>query len=75
MSGSPTIKEVLKKSRSLFLAVLMVPIIGMIIAIPLIKWRAPGRFQIALPIIILVLAQYIFLVFFISARIDKIIAS
>jgi hypothetical protein len=46
----------------------MLPVIGMIIAIPLILWRTPGVARIAIPIILVLIAQYTLLVIWISRK-------
>lgn len=42
----------------------------MVIAIPLIIWKAPGAVMVALPIILLLMAQYLLLVYWISKKMD-----
>ena len=68
-------KDILKKNRGIFLAILMMPVAGMVVAIPLIIWKAPGTVMVALPIIFLLIAQYILLVLWISRKMNQIIAS
>lgn len=75
MSGSSDFKDVLKKNRRILLAILMLPVAGMIVAIPLITWKAPRTMMIALPIILLLIAQYMLLVIWISRKMNQIIAS
>ena len=47
MSGSNNYKTMLKQNKKKLLAVLLMPVIGMIIAIPLILWKVPERIMIA----------------------------
>lgn len=74
MSESSNFKESLRRNRVILLAILMLPVIGMAIAIPLIIWRVPGSVMVAIPIIILLMAQYILLVFWINKKIDQLAA-
>jgi hypothetical protein len=75
MSEPSDFKDVLKKNRGVLLVILMMPVAGMVVAIPLIIWRAPGTVMVALPIIFLLIAQYMFLVIWISRKMNQIIAS
>jgi len=49
--------------------------LGMAIAIPLIVWRVPGVVKVAVPIILVLMIQYILLVVWISKKINQMIAS
>jgi hypothetical protein len=53
----------------------MLPVVGMVIAIPLILWRTPGVARVAIPIILLLIAQYTLLVIWISKKMNQIEAS
>lgn len=75
MEEPSSFKENLRQNRGILLAILMLPVIGMAIAIPLIIWRVPGSVMVAIPIIILLMAQYILLVIWISKKIDQITSS
>lgn len=75
MGETPNYKESLKQNRVILLAILMLPVVGMAIAIPLIVWRVPGSVMVAIPIIILLMAQYIILVIWISKKIDQLTTS
>ncbi len=61
----------LKKNRTIILVILMLPVIGMAISIPLIVWRAPSNMVIVLAVIVVLMAQYILLVNWIVKRMDK----
>jgi hypothetical protein len=61
----------LKKNRNLFLAILMMPVAGMMVAIPIIVWRAPSNMNIVLALIVVMMVQYILLVNWIIKRMDK----
>ena len=71
MSGDASYKDYMKKNRNAFLAILMLPVIGMVIAIPLIIWKAPKTMMVALGLIIVLIIQYSLLVRWISKRIDQ----
>ena len=51
------------------------PVLGMVIAIPLIIWRAPKNMMVVLGVITILIVQYSLLVFWISKRIDQLIES
>ena len=51
----------------------MLPVFGMAISIPLIIWKAPKNMGVALGIIVVLMAQYTLLVWWISKRIDQLI--
>jgi hypothetical protein len=71
MSGDSSYKDYMKKNRNVFLAILMLPVLGMVIAIPLIIWKAPKTMMVALGLIVVLIVQYSLLVRWISKRIDQ----
>jgi len=71
MSGDSTYKDYMKKNRNTLLAILLIPVLGMVIAIPLIIWKAPKTMMVALGVIAVLIVQYILLVRWISKRIDQ----
>ncbi len=73
MSETTSFKDSVKKNRSALLAILMLPVLGMAISIPLIIWKAPKNMGVALGIIVVLIAQYTLLVWWISKRIDQLI--
>jgi FtsH-binding integral membrane protein len=75
MSEPSNFKDVLRKNRNILLAILMLPVVGMAIAIPLIIWRVPGVVKVAVPIILVLMAQYILLVVWISKKMNQMIES
>ena len=75
MSEDSIFSDSLRKNRNIFLAVLLLPVVGMVIAIPLIIWREPKHMTIVLGVITVLIIQYSLLVFWISNRIDQIIKS
>ena len=75
MSAPSNFAEVMRKNRWILLAVLMLPVVGMVIAIPLILWRTPGVAGVAIPIILLLIVQYTLLVIWISKKMSQIKAS
>jgi len=71
MSGDSDNVEMIKQKRNLLLAVLMLPVVGMVISILLIYWRFPHMTWPAIPIIIIVMIQYMLLVGWIKKKIDN----
>lgn len=71
MSAENSYKDFMKKNRNTFLAILMVPVLGMVIAVPLIIWKAPKTMMVALGVIVVLIIQYTLLVRWISKRIDQ----
>ena len=65
MSGEATIKELLKRNSRIILAVLLMPAVGMIIAMVLIAIRGASNILPICLIIGVILAQYLLLVAYI----------
>ena len=70
MSGDSDHVEAIKQKRNMVLAILMLPVVGMAISILLIYWRFPHMTWTAIPIIIIVMIQYMLLVGWIKKKID-----
>lgn len=75
MGESSNFRDRLKQNKGILLAILMIPVFGMIIAIPLIIWKAPGTLMVAVPIILILMAQYLLLVYWISKKMDQLTSS
>ncbi len=75
MSETYNFKDVIRKNRKVLLAILMLPMVGMAIAIPLIFWRVPRVVRVAIPIILVLMAQHALLVYWISKKMNQITAS
>ncbi len=75
MSDKTNFAEVIRKNRLTLLAILMLPVVGMVIAIPLILWRVPVSARVAIPIILVLIVQYTLLVVWISKKMNQITAS
>lgn len=75
MSVDSSYKDYMKKNRNVLLGVLMIPVLGMVIAIPLIIWKAPKTMMVALGVIAVLIVQYTLLVRWISKRIDQLTES
>jgi len=69
MSGEETIKEVLRRNRSIILAVLLVPAVGMIIAMVLIAVLGASNVLPICVIIGVILAQYLLFIEYIRRKI------
>jgi len=65
MSGEVTIKELLKRNSHIILPVLLMPAVGMIIAMVLIATRGASNILLMCLIIGVILAQYLILVAYI----------
>ena len=70
MSSDSDHVETIKQRRNILLAILMLPLVGMAISILLIYWRFPHKTGTAIPIIIVILIQYVLLVGWIKKKID-----
>jgi FtsH-binding integral membrane protein len=75
MSDKTNFADVIRKNRLIMLAILMLPVIGMVIAIPLILWRVPGAARVAIPIIFVLMVQYTLLVVWISRKMRQVTES
>lgn len=75
MSADSSYKDYMKKNRNAMLAILSIPVLGMVIAIPLIIWKAPKTMMVALGVIVVLIVQYTLLVRWISKRIDQLTES
>jgi hypothetical protein len=75
MSGDSNYRDYMKKNRNVLLGILMIPVLGMVIAIPLIIWKAPKTMMVALGVIAVLIVQYTLLVRWISKRIDQLTES
>lgn len=62
--------EILKQKKNLLLAILMLPVVGMAISILLIVSRFPNMIGTAIPIIFIIMLQYVLLVLWIKNKID-----
>ncbi len=71
MSEDSSYKDFMKKNRNTLLVIMMIPVLGMVIAIPLIIWKAPKTMMVALGVIGILIVQYTLLVRWISKRIDQ----
>lgn len=70
MSSDSNHVDMIKKQRNVVLAVLMLPVVGMVISILLIYWRFPHMTGTAIPIIFFIMIQYVLLVGWIKKKID-----
>ena len=75
MSGNSSFKDYMKKNRNTLLAILMMPVLGMVVSIPLIVWKAPKNMMVVLGVIVVLIAQYMLLVRWISKKIGQLIES
>lgn len=69
-SDKPSLAEILHKNRSLVLAVLGVPVLGMALAFILILYKRPNNMLIALAVIFFIAVQYSVMMFFWAKRVE-----
>ena len=72
MSDPQNSKESIVKNRTILLVILMMPVMGMAISIPLIMWKKPESTMVAIPIIGFLIIQYSLLVLWISRKMKQI---
>ena len=75
MSSDPNFKNSLKKNRNIILAIILLPVMGMTIAIPLIMWKSPANMMVAIGVIVLLIAQYSLLVLWVFKKMNQLINS
>ncbi|MBS7653068.1 MAG: hypothetical protein QXD04_06245 [Candidatus Bathyarchaeia archaeon] len=68
-------KEALRRNRQAFLVVLLLPVFGMTLSIPLIIVRSPRNLAVSLSLISILLVQYLVLFLYIKRRIDSFLSS
>ncbi len=66
-----SLADVLYKNRKLVLAILGVPVLGIVIAAGLIYYLKPDNMVVALGVILFVGIQYIMIMFFWMKRVEK----
>lgn len=75
MSIVPNFKDSLKKNRNIILVIILMPVMGMTIALLLIIWKAPANMMVAIGVIVLLIAQYSLLVLWVFRRMNQLINS
>ena len=71
MSATTVFYEGFKKHRNVFIAVLMMPVVGMVAVIPIVIWRAPKNMLIVVALTFFLIVQYTVTIFFMIKRIDR----
>lgn len=71
MSKPSTFYEAYRKHRTLFLSVVLLPIVGMVAAIPLVLMRAPKNQLIVVAFTFFLIVQYSVTIFFLVKRIER----
>ena len=69
----PSIAQVLKKNRSKVMALLGVPVIGMLIAVVVIYIKKPDNMIVVYGVILFVAVQYILMMFFFMKRVEAMV--
>jgi hypothetical protein len=70
MSNNSNHIGIIKQQRNILLLILMLPVVGIFISILLIIWRFPHMIGTAIPIILIIMIQYLLLVGWIKKKID-----
>lgn len=68
----PSMSEILNANRWFIIALLSLPIVGMIIAAALVLYKRPGNMVIVLGVIFFLVVQYGIMVYFLIKRLDSI---
>ena len=63
--------EAYRKNRTLFLSVVLLPLVGMIVVIPIVLWRAPKNQLIVVAFTFFLIVQYAVTIFFLIKRIER----
>jgi len=71
MSGETSFKDVLREKRRQFLAVLLLPIVGMLIALVLIIMKRPDNLPLIIAVVFFLMVQYGVTVVYINSRMEK----
>ena len=72
MSNSkPSIAEVLYSNRKMVMALLGIPVLGMLIAVVLLIYKSPDNLIVILGVILFVGVQYILMMFFFMKKIEN----
>jgi hypothetical protein len=71
--SKPTLIEIIRANRKYIIALLAVPILGMIIASGLILYKRPDNMRIVLAVIFFLVIQYAILIVFFNNRLNKIV--
>jgi Na+/melibiose symporter-like transporter len=66
----PSVAQVLNRSRSVVIALLGVPVLGMLIAVVVIYIKKPNNMGVVFGVILFVGVQYILMMFFLMKRVE-----
>ena len=69
----PSVAHVLNSNRSLVMALLGVPVIGMLIAVVVIYIKKPDNMVVVFGVILFIAAQYILMMFFFMKRVEAMV--
>ena len=75
MAEQGSFKEMLRRNRKIFLGILLLPVVGMVVAISLIIIRAPRNLGLSLGLVSAMIVQYIVVVFLIMRRLNRLAES
>jgi len=73
MAEQGSLKEALRKNRWPFLAILLLPVVGMAVAMLLITVRAPHNLGLIIVLILVMILQYVVTVYIIMLRFNRLV--
>jgi len=71
----PTFKEVYRRYKLLFLAVMFVPVIGMVAVIGILYMHPSSNLPLQVALVFFLLVQYVISIYVIARRMEAIISS
>lgn len=71
--AKPTLAEILNANKSFVIALLSMPIIGMLIAAALLIYKKPDNLIVILGVMLFIGVQYIIMIFFLMKRIERLV--
>ena len=71
--AKPTLAEILNANKGFVMALLSMPIIGMVIAAALLIYKKPDNLIVILGVILFIGIQYTIMIFFFMKRIERLV--
>ena len=75
MAEQGSLKDALRRNRRLFLAIILLPVVGMVAALLLVMSRSPENLSLILVLISAAILQYIVTVYIIMLRFNRLVGS
>ncbi|GEM_PF-3561583 len=73
--SKPTLKEIFRRNRLLFQAVMIFPVVGIIVAMVILYMHPSRNLPLQMALMVFLLVQYVVSVFIISRKMDALISS